>query len=272
MGSSHINEELAIQRLLEVNARWQAQWDGDVAALRALFIEEESLPLRMGDLLNTLKTRWSGKMPDLAKEAGLSPHTARQRARIAAQIPPESKLRHMGLPFSILRLLAPLDDPEPWGERACEQRDAGELHVRSFARELEEAGRPRPRRPAHCLRCGCEIAVDADRITVRAGGRNGHLCGRDCAAAYFTAPVASPSQAAASPKPTLSRPAMHFSVGRDTASHVGTESRFAVETREARLLAASAAGEEAGVGRLLSRRVQDGLGHPPRHAPEPSAR
>src|SRR5207245_2012686 len=81
----------------------------------------------------------------LAKTAGVPYHAARQYARVAARIPPESPLRAAGLPYSILRLLAPLADPQPWAEQAQALQDAGKLHYREVARLPDDAGLPRPR-------------------------------------------------------------------------------------------------------------------------------
>ncbi|HEV8574597.1 MAG TPA: hypothetical protein VGR43_07800 [Dehalococcoidia bacterium] len=300
-----MNEEAVIQRLIQLNEQYQIQWDADVAAVRVLVAEEELLPLRMGDLFNTLKERWGRKMPDLAKQAGVSPHTARQRARIAARFPVGCVLRAMSLPFSILRLLAPLAEPEPWAERARAQQDAGELHVRAFAHELEEAGlrRRRPRRPPHCLHCGAAIAEQAERVSVRGGERSGQLCGAPCAAAYFTALVSNPlpttTPSATQPRSAVLRPTPEnpesprhnsqsktqnpkskieppphrttlFPLREDTESHRITLPCPPPADEEARILAILTAEEEAGVGRLLSRRVHPGLPHLSARAPATS--
>jgi hypothetical protein len=302
MGSGTIDEEAVIQRLLQLNERYQAQWDADLAAVRVLVAEEESLPLRMGDLFNELKTRWNGKMPDLAREAGVSPHTARQRARIAARFPNGSRPRSLGLPFSILRLLAPLADPEPWAERARDQQSAGELHVRTFARQLEDAGlrRRRPRRPPHCLHCGTEIAPGAERVSVRLREQTGQLCGAQCATAYFAAPLptrspaATPPHAAGSPQPLAAEPSVPTRsdaipggeapvtlTGKPAAldqrrqewrrcdrtgaleSHPLAPPRHRRADEETRILAALAVEEEAGIGRFLSRSLNAALPPPP---------
>src|SRR5207249_1690111 len=122
-----------------------------------------------GDLFNELKRRWGATMPLLARMAGVSYHAARQRARVAERIPPESPLRALGLPFSTLRLLAPLADPKPWAEQARALHAAGKLRVREFARKLEAAGarRPRPRKLPRCLHCGRKVADTPDRLFVR---------------------------------------------------------------------------------------------------------
>jgi ribosomal protein L24E len=285
MGSHAINEEDVIQRLLAINAKYEAQWAADLAALRVLVAEEESLPLRMGDLFLTLKERWGGKLPDLAKEAGVSPHTARQRARIAARFPAGCVLRTLALPFSIYRLLAPLPDPEPWAERARTLQATGELHVRTFARELVDAGlrRPRTPRPARCLHCGSEIAEGADCVYVRAAGRAGRLCGTPCAAAYFTNPRPTPSAAAPTPvhpQPTLPRRTTLHLTWEDPESHLRSpqpkiqnpKSRIQNRDEEERLLALLSAEKEAGVGRLLSQCFGVALRPSPASASPPSPR
>jgi hypothetical protein len=136
-----------------------------------------------------LKRRWGMKVALLARHAGLSPHVCWQRARVAGRIPSDSPLRAMDLPFSILRLLAPLPDPLPWAAQARALQAAGDLHVRAFARQLADAGARRPpvRRSPRCLHCRRAVSEDPDRLFIRDGDTSGWLCSRPCALSFFEA-------------------------------------------------------------------------------------
>ena len=97
----------------------------------------------------------AGQHPDRATHTTAPLYVARQRARIAQVIPPDSPLREFGLSLSILRRSsrrvwrrqkrssaprrAPLPDPQPWAEHALSLQRSGELRVRRFARLLEAA-------------------------------------------------------------------------------------------------------------------------------------
>jgi hypothetical protein len=142
----------------------------------------------MGDLYNELKQRWDVKMPALAKEAGVPYHAARQRAHIAQLAPPGSKLRATSLSYSIIRLLAPLADPEPWAQLALAQQSHGQLRVRAFAQLLVDAGLRRSRRRVYsppCLQCDMMVGDNHQGVHIRGEKETGYLCSPRCAAAYF---------------------------------------------------------------------------------------
>jgi hypothetical protein len=205
----------------------RGQWDADVAGLRDLHAQQDLLPLRMGDLFNELKGRWGDKLPALARAAGVSYHAARQRARLARQIPPGSRLRTLGLPFSILRHLAPVAEQERWAQKALALQKVGMLHGREFAKLLEEGGarRPRARRPPRCLCCGGEVAESAERAYIRRAEQSGWLCGTPCALAYLAgtapAPAAETLPAAGQKCDSESQNRVTDSQNRDTESQSG---------------------------------------------------
>jgi hypothetical protein len=163
------------------------QWRADTAALRDFRDQAELLPLKMGDCFNELKARWGEKMPVLAKQAGVPYHQARQRAHVAACLPPDSRYRTMGLPFSILRMIVSLPEPRPWAEKARALQLTRKLKVREFARMLEAAGlrQPRARKAPRCLHCKREVGETPDRLYFRRGETTGWLCNRTCALAYL---------------------------------------------------------------------------------------
>jgi hypothetical protein len=163
------------------------QWRADVAALTSFRDQGELLALKMGDLFNEQKARWGKKMPALAKEAGVPYHQARQRAHVAACLPPDSRYRTMGLPFSILRMIVSLPEPRPWAEKARALQMARKLKVRDFARMLEAAGlrQRRPRKVPRCLHCAREVAETPARLFLRTAETTGWLCNRACLLAYL---------------------------------------------------------------------------------------
>jgi hypothetical protein len=55
----------------ELPADQRAQWQADIARMRALQVEHAQHALKMGDTYNELKQRWGVQMPELAKEAGI---------------------------------------------------------------------------------------------------------------------------------------------------------------------------------------------------------
>src|SRR5205085_744215 len=112
---------------------------------------------------------WGARMPAIARDAGVSYHAARRRASVAERIPSASPIRALGLPYTILRLLAPLPQPEPWAEKAHARQQAGTLHAGDFARLLEESGlrRSRARSAPQCLHCCQEIPDNPHRIFIR---------------------------------------------------------------------------------------------------------
>jgi hypothetical protein len=172
-----------------IPAEQRSQWRADVAAMRDLHVAHEQSPLQMGDLYNELKVRWDVKMPALAKEAGVPYHAARQRAHIAELAGPGSKLRATRLSYSIIRLLAPLPDPEPWAQLALAQQSQGQLRVRAFAQLLVDAGLRRPRRTRSysppCLHCDAMWGDHHTGVHIRGETESGYLCSPRCAAAYF---------------------------------------------------------------------------------------
>ena len=133
-----------------------------------LLIDESFI--RQGDLINELKQRWDTKLPDLAREAGVPYHAARQRAHVAALVPPNSPLRTTGLSYSILRLLAPLPDPTSWAQHALALQKSGKLRVRQFAQLLVDAGLRRQRRNRSrgpCLHCDALVSFGPVGVTIR---------------------------------------------------------------------------------------------------------
>jgi hypothetical protein len=214
----------------------RAQFDADVAALRDLHTQQDSLPLRLGDLFNELKERWQEKLPALAERAGVPYHTTRKRARVAEAIPPGSPLRSLGLPYSILCLLAPVAEPGPWAQKAVALQKVGLLKARDFAQMLEEGGarKPRSRRAPRCLHCGGEVNETPERTYLRRDGEAGWLCSTPCALAYLAGSDSDPAAAAhpeapcdseshstapsdPDPAPTPERPAP-AAANRDTVS------------------------------------------------------
>jgi hypothetical protein len=162
------------------------QWRADIARMRALQVEHA---LRMGDTYNELKQRWDVKMPELAKEAGIPYHAARQRAHVAQMVPEGSELRQTGLSYSVLRILAPLADPMPWARHAVALQAKGELRVRAFAQILVNAGlrRARPARvySPPCLHCDGMFAEKPGGVHVRDEKEKGYLCSPRCARDYY---------------------------------------------------------------------------------------
>jgi hypothetical protein len=173
----------------EIPTEQRAQWQADIARMRALEVEHAQHALRMGDTYNELKQRWGVQMPELAKEAGIPYHAARQRAHVAELVPEGSELRQTGLSYSVLRILAPLADPMPWARHAGALQAKGELRVRAFAQILVNAGlrRARPARvySPPCLHCDGMFAGKPGGVHVRDEKEKGYLCSPRCARDYY---------------------------------------------------------------------------------------
>jgi hypothetical protein len=173
----------------EIPTEQRAQWQADIARMRALEVEHAQHALRMGDTYNELKQRWGVQMPELAKEAGIPYHAARQRAHVAELVPPGSELRNTGLNYSVIRILAPLADPMPWARHAVALQAKGELRVRAFAQILVNAGlrRARPARvySPPCLHCDGMFGDNHKGVHVRDEKEKGYLCSPRCARDYF---------------------------------------------------------------------------------------
>jgi hypothetical protein len=167
----------------------RAQWQADIARMRALQVEHAQHALRMGDTYNELKQRWGVQMPELAKEAGIPYHAARQRAHVAELVPEGSELRNTGLNYSVIRILAPLADPMPWARHAVALQAKGELRVRAFAQILVDAGlrRARPARvySPPCLHCDAMWGDHHTGVHVRDEKEKGYLCSPRCARDYY---------------------------------------------------------------------------------------
>jgi hypothetical protein len=162
-------------------------WQADLAALRDLLRRQHDFHLELGDLFNELKSRWGKRMRQLAREAGVPYELARRHALVARAIPPGTPLRTLGLPFAILRLLAPLAEKERWAEQANSMQETGRLQVRDFARLLEGEGlrKRRVRKRPTCLQCGRPVPEHPASIYFRGEWGDGWFCRDVCAATYF---------------------------------------------------------------------------------------
>ena len=95
--------------------------------IRALAREGERGPLDMGDAFVELQ-RLTGLnnadfrqlLRQVAQEAGVDWEAARQRYWVASRLPPGHPVRAYKLPFTHLRALARVRDPELWAARAVE--------------------------------------------------------------------------------------------------------------------------------------------------------
>jgi hypothetical protein len=179
-------------QMLNLSPDQETRWQADLDTLCEEVEQHEAFPLRIGDHYRELKKRWGNKAGALLLEAGISPYVARQRARIALAIPKESPLRRLGLSLSVLRMLAPLPDPQPWAEQALALQRRGELRVRKFAHMLEEAGlrqrRPRRRREHYrsCQHCRRTVAEsDPLKVYVRVEEGEGWFCETRCAVEHL---------------------------------------------------------------------------------------